>query len=347
MTLSARKELSHEAERDLTPSTFTVRVQSVVPYGSDIKCYEVTDPEGKDLPEFQAGSHIDVQVPGEIPGVRQYSLCSDPRDRSCYRFAVQWETNGRGGSKAIFESLALHSEVIISRPRNNFALRPAAHRHLLLSGGIGITPMISMVLELQRQGSDFMPHYCARSPERTAFLELLEPLVAKGRAAIHWDHGDPSKGLDLRAALKDPQEGTHLYSCGPPGFMSAVAAASAHWPSGSIHREYFTPPVDDPGPAAAAPESIECGFGPPFQVKIASTGQVIDVPSERSVLNVLREHGFEVEAQCELGVCGTCRTRYLEGEPDHRDFVLEADEQRREMTLCCSRSKSPLLVLDL
>jgi vanillate O-demethylase ferredoxin subunit len=252
-----------------------------------------------------------------------------------------------GGSKAIFERLALHSEVIISRPRNNFALRLAAHRHLLLSGGIGITPMISMVLELQRQGTDFMLHYCTRSPERTAFLEILEPLVEKGRAAIHWDAGDPSKGLDLHAALKDPQTGTHLYYCGPPGFMSAVAAASAHWPSGSVHREYFTPLIDNLDPAGGAPESVENGFGPPFRVKIASTRQVIDVPSERSVLSVLREHGLEVEAQCELGVCGTCRTRYLEGEPDHRDFVLEPDKQSGEMTLCCSRSKSPLLVLDL
>jgi vanillate O-demethylase ferredoxin subunit len=334
-------------ERDPTPSTFAVRVQSVVSYGSDINCYEVTDPGGRDLPDFQAGSHIDVEVPGEVSRVRQYSLCSDPRDRTRYRFAVQREMSGRGGSKAIFERLALHSEVIISRPRNNFALRLAADRHLLLSGGIGITPMISMVLELQRQGSDFMLHYCTRSPERTAFLEILEPLVAKGRAAIHWDDGDPSKGLDLHVALKDPQTGTHLYYCGPPGFMSAVAAASAHWPSGSVHREYFTPSVDNLDPAAGAPESVENGFGPPFRVKIASTGQVIDVPSERSVLSVLREHGFEVEAQCELGVCGTCRTRYLEGEPDHRDFVLEPDEQSREMTLCCSRSKSPLLVLDL
>src|SRR6185437_1191344 len=118
-------------------------------------------------------------------GVRQYSLCSDPEDRTCYRFAVQKEMNGRGGSKAIFEDVAPHSELIISRPRNNFELRPAAHRHLLLSGGIGITPMISMVLELQRQGRDFMLHYCARSPERTAFVDLLEPLVAQGRAALH------------------------------------------------------------------------------------------------------------------------------------------------------------------
>ncbi len=347
MTLSAIQEPQYETEPGLSPSTFKVRVQSVVSYGSDIRCYEVTDPEGRDLPEFEPGSHIDVHVPGKTLGVRQYSLCSDPRDRTCYRFAVQREVNGRGASKKIVESLAPGSELTISRPRNNFPLRAAARRHLLLAGGIGITPMISMVLELQRQGSEFTLHYCARSPERTAFLDVLRPLVANGRAEIHWDDGDPSKGLDLHAALEDPQQGTHLYYCGPAGFMSAVAAASAHWPGGSVHREYFTPVVNDPGLSASDCDSAECGFGPPFQVKIASTGHVIDVPSDRSVLSVLRDHGFEIEAQCELGVCGTCRTSYLEGEPDHRDFVLETDEQEREMTLCCSRSKSPLLVLDL
>lgn len=180
---------------------------------------------------------------------------------------------------------------------------------------------------------------CARSPERTAFLETLRPLVENGLVAVHWDGGDPSKGLDLRTVLKEPPPGTHLYYCGPPGFMSAVAAASAHWPGESVHREYFAP--------VSEPKFTDGGFGPPFLVKIASTGRIVEVPSDRSVLSVLRDHGIQIEAQCELGVCGTCRTRYLEGEPDHRDFVLEADEQNREMTVCCSRSKSLLLVLDL
>lgn len=331
----------------MTSPTLKVRVQSVTSHGSDIRCYEVTDPEGKDLPEFQAGSHIDVHVPGTTSSVRQYSLCSDPRDRSRYCFAVQREVNGRGGSKKIFESLAPDSELIISRPRNNFPLRSTARRHLLLAGGIGITPMISMVLEMQRWGGDFTLHYCARSPDRTAFLETLRHLVENGLAEIHWDGGDPTKGLDLRALLKEAPSGTHLYYCGPPGFMSSVAAASAHWPGESVHREYFAPVVNDRSPAVSQPEATEGGFGPPFRVKIASTGRIVEVPSDRSVLSVLRDHGIQIEAQCELGVCGTCRTRYLEGEPDHRDFVLETDEQNRVMTVCCSRSKSPLLVLDL
>jgi ferredoxin-NADP reductase len=326
-----------------------VRVRSITPHGPDINCYEVVDPAGSKLPAFEPGSHIDVFIPDENLGVRQYSLCGDPQDRSCYRFAVQREMGGRGGSKAIFDRVRIGCDLTISKPRNNFGLCTAASHHLLLAGGIGITPMISMVHHLKRQSADFTLHYCTRSRERTAFQDLLQPLIAKGRVFLHWDDGDPAKGLNLRETLKDYRAGTHLYYCGPPGFMGAVAAASSHWPTGTTHREYFTPSANDPGAVSheLVAESSEGELGPPFQVKIASTGEIYDIPSDKSVLNVLREHGLQVETQCELGVCGTCRTRYLEGEPDHRDFVLEADEHKREMTVCCSRSKSPLLVLDL
>lgn len=350
MTGPAGKEHLDAAAADLKPALLRVSVRSVTPYGPDINCYEVADPQGGELPPFEPGSHIDVSIPGGGLGIRQYSLCGDCRDRSRYLFAVQREASGRGGSKALFEWLKPGTEVTISWPRNNFALHHSAVHHLLLAGGIGITPVISMLLHLKRGAGRFTLHYCTRSRERTAFLEMLEPLVAEGRAFLYWDNGDPTKGADLKTLLRDHREGTHLYYCGPPGFMGAVASASAHWPAGTTHREYFTPSQNDPGKAASPEspeESAEGGFGPPFQVRIASTGEILDVPSDKSVLDVLRQHGIDVEAQCELGICGTCRTRYLEGEPDHRDFVLEVDQQAREMTVCCSRSRSPLLVLDL
>lgn len=332
------------------PEPLQVRVRSITPHGPDINCYEVVDPAGGQLPPFEPGSHIDVFIPDEKLGVRQYSLCSDPQDRGCYRFTVQREPGGRGGSKTMFDQVKVGTDLTVSQPRNNFPLHSAASRHLLLAGGIGITPMISMIHQLKKEGADFTLHYCTRSAERTAFKDLLEPLIEEGRVFLHWDNGDPAKGLNLKDALKDHEAGTHLYYCGPPGFMGAVAAASAHWPAGTIHREFFTPSENDPGVAASV-ESEAAGsdgdLGPPFQVKIASTGEILDIPSDKSVLNILREHGLQVETQCELGVCGTCRTRYLEGEPDHRDFVLEEEEHKREMTVCCSRSKSPLLILDL
>ena len=332
------------------PTPMQVRVRSVTPHGPEIRCYEVVDPAGGPLPPFEPGSHIDVRVPGGNLGVRQYSLCGDPHDRSHYLFAVQREAAGRGGSKAIFDMVRPSTALTISPPRNHFALRPAATYHLLLAGGIGVTPMISMLHYLRRHGSGFTLHYCSRSTEQTAFLDFLQPLAAEGGVRLHCDGGDPSQGLDVTALLKDCPEGTHLYYCGPPGFMSAVAAASAHWPMGTTHREFFRPSAHDLGfvTAGEAGESnSDAGFGPPFQVKIASTGQIFHIPSDRSVLSVLRDHGFEIETQCELGVCGSCRTGYLDGAPDHRDFVLERDEQARDLTVCCSRSKSALLVLDL
>jgi len=337
----AIQQSSRENAQRVNPAQLQVRVRSVTPEGKDIYVYEVVDPAGNQLPAFEPGSHIDVHLPDEKLGVRQYSLCGDPGDRSRYFFAVQREAEGRGGSKAMFEHVRLGCTLTISRPRNLFPLHEDARRHVLLAGGIGITPIMAMVCHLQRIHADFTLHYCTRSPERTAFMSRLQPLVEAGRAFIHWDGGDPSKGLDIKAALSEYADGTHLYYCGPAGFMKAVAAAASHWPSGATHREYFTPSAKD----VAADD--EGALGSPFKVKLARTGLILDIPADKTILNVLREHGIEVETACELGVCGTCRTRYLEGEPDHRDFVLEEHEHNHEMTVCCSRSKSPFLILDL
>ncbi|HZP79811.1 MAG TPA: PDR/VanB family oxidoreductase [Pseudolabrys sp.] len=327
-----------------------VFVRAVTRQGEDINAYEVVDPAGKLLPAFEAGSHIDVDVPGEAGLVRQYSLCGDPEDRSRYLFAVQREPGGRGGSKAIHERVHVNSTLTISEPRNNFALRPSARRHLLLAGGIGITPMMAMLRHLQRTGAEYTLHYCTRSPSRTAFLDILQPFIAEGRVSIHWDNGNPADGLDVKATLSAYGEGTHLYYCGPPGFMGAVAAASAHWPSGTTHREFFTPSANDPAipsQSPAEPAAAQTELGSKFQVRLARSGQTLDIPEDKTILQVLRENDVSVETSCELGVCGTCRTRVLEGQPDHRDFVLEAQEQQSEMTVCCSRSKTPLIVLDL
>lgn len=335
---------------DAIPKTLEVSVRSITPYGENIRCFEVVDANSRPLPAWSAGSHIDLHLPGEGGGIRQYSLCGDSADRMSYRFAVQREEGGRGGSKRVFEEIRPGSVLTIGVPRNNFAIVDGVQRHLLLAGGIGITPMMSMIHDLEREGCDYALHYCTRSPERTAFLDRLAPLQSNGQVFVHWDYGDPSNGLDLKVLLKDYFEGTHLYYCGPPGFMGAVAAASAHWPKGTVHREFFTPSANDPAIAAAHPakaDEVSGGMGKPFQVKIASTGDVYDIPSDRSVLDVLRENGFVIETACELGVCGTCRTRVLEGEVDHKDFVLEEYEQEHEMTVCCSRAKSSLLVLDL
>ena len=312
-------------------------VSAVTDEAEDIKSYELVDPEGHDLPPFTAGAHIDVHVDGLI---RQYSLANDPEERHRYVIGVLFEAAGRGGSKAMHQSVRVGNVVLVSEPRNNFPLAEDASRHLLLAGGIGVTPLVAMVTRLRTTGAEFTMHYCTRSPEKTAFMDKLSPLVAEGRVVVHHDGGDPSQGLDIAALLERHEPGTHLYYCGPPGFMAAAEKAATHWPKGTVHFEYFTLP-EEADPAAAEAESK------PFQIKVASSGNVHDVPADKTIVDVLLENGVDVETSCESGLCGTCRTRYLEGDPEHHDMVLEDDEQAEYVMVCCARSKGPLLVLDL
>jgi len=349
--VAAEKELSPEELHRRGPDRLLVRVRSITHQGDGINAYEVVDPEGQALPPFEPGSHIDLYF--RDLRIRQYSLCGDPRDRKRYVFAVQREPEGRGGSRAIFERVHPGHILAISKPRNNFRLHAGARRHLLLAGGIGITPMMSMIHHLQATGAPFLLHYCTRSPQRTAFLEELQPLRERGLAFVHHDGGVPGQGLDIAALLGTHEAGTHLYYCGPNGFMDAVRAGSARWPEGTVHYEYFAPSASAPEASAdARPGSMPAGdvggaIGVGFQVRIASTGAVFDVPDDKSIVQVLREHGIEVPTSCESGLCGTCRTRYLEGVPDHRDYILDDAEKKEEMLICCSRALSPMLVLDL
>lgn len=328
------------------PKRLMVRVQAIRYQGEDLNEYELVDLEGKELPPFTAGSHVDLYF--RDGRVRQYSLCNSERERHRYRIVVQRDAAGRGGSKAIFERVHVGRRLVISHPRNNFPLAEG-RRHLLLAGGIGITPLLAMAYSLADRGQAFTLHYCTRTPERTAFLRDLMPLVESGSVVLHHDGGDPSKGLDIRALLAQPQADTHLYYCGPVGFMRAVAAASEHWPKGSVHWEYFTPSRDQAAneSQAASGDASESDIPVGFEVKIASTGQVFEVPNDKTILQVLRDNGFDVPSSCESGLCGTCKTRYLEGTPDHRDYILEDQEKESHVLVCCSRAKTPTLVLDL
>ena len=312
-----------------------------------INSYELVHPEGEELPEFSAGAHIDFYF--RDGSVRQYSLCNDPAERHRYLIAILRDPQGRGGSQALHERLNVQRKVAIGSPRNNFPLREEAERHLLLAGGIGVTPMLAMLARLRTIGADFTLHYCTKAPEFTAFRSELEELAVDGRVNLHHDGGDPSQGLDIAALLEEHRPGTHLYYCGPAGFMRAAERAAAHWPEATVHCEYFTaeasPKMTMTGEELA--EMAEDAVGIGFQVKIASSGATFFVPNDKTIVQVLAENGIEVEVSCESGLCGTCATRYLEGEVDHRDLVLEKVEQAQYLTLCCSRAKSPVLVLDL
>jgi ferredoxin-NADP reductase len=309
-----------------------LRVRSITFLAEAINGYELVDPRGRDLPRFTAGAHVDLRF-GDF--VRQYSLCNDPAERRRYCIAVLREEETRGGSRCLHDTIRAGDLLEVSMPRNNFPLDEEAKQHLLIAGGIGITPIMSMIAELQRRRANFHLHYCTRSAERTAFREDLTPIAADGRVHFHYDDGDPARGLDIAATLRNPAAGTHLYYCGPAGLMAAAAQAAKAWPAGTVHREYFT------APAASIVEDK------PFRVRLAKRGVEYEIPVGETITRVLRRHGITVPTSCELGYCGACVTRYLEGEPDHRDQVPREYGRGRFVLICCARSKTPVLHLDL
>jgi vanillate O-demethylase ferredoxin subunit len=301
----------------------------------DIASFELAGEEGRPLPSFAAGSHVDVHLPGGL--VRQYSLCNDPDETHRYVIAVLRDESGRGGSKAVHDLVHEGDRLQISTPRNHFALAHEAPHHLLLAGGIGVTPILCMAERLAASGESFDMRYCTRSRERTAFAERIAQASFSGSVQFH--HDDSGSTLNIGRALDSALIGTHLYVCGPRGFMDAVlnTARAKGWPEDRLHYEFFGAPVD----------LNATGNG--FHVRIASSGATIEVPSECTVVQALAAHGIDVMTSCEQGVCGTCLTKVLSGEPEHLDSYLTPEEQAAndQFLPCCSRAKSPLLVLDL
>jgi len=310
-----------------------LRIRSIAYLAEAIHAFELVDPRGRDLPRFTAGAHIDLRAGGFL---RRYSLCNDPAERRRYCIAVLHEAESRGGSRHLHEAARVGDLVEVSLPRNNFPLAAAAERHLLIAGGIGIAPIMSMIAELQRRRADFQLHYCTCAPERTAFRETLTPLAGDGRVRFHHDGGDPTCDLDIAAALGDPRPGTHLYYCGPPPLMAAAGQAAEEWPPGTVHYEYFT-----------APPSEVVEDDRPFRVRLVRAGVEYEVPVGETIVDVLRRHGAAVRTSCELGYCGACLTPYLAGEPDHRDQILDENGRLRYVLICCARAKTPVLELDL
>lgn len=320
----------------MTEEMMQLKVARIVDAAEAIKTFELVDPNQRWLPAFTAGAHVYVETPGAI--MRQYSLSNDASEKHRYVIGVLRDANSRGGSIAMHDGLAEGDLLPVSLPKNNFPLSRAASHHLLIAGGIGITPVMAMVRQLAKDGADYTLHYCTRSPAHTAYLEeLIRPPFA-ANVRLHHDGGDPRLGLDVRELLSERAEGVHVYCCGPAGLIDAVETALAHWPEEAVHFERFS----------TDREALKADMDT-FEVEVASSGQVLQIPDDKSILEVLRENGYTVESVCEEGICGECALPLLEGEADHRDIILSADdkENNRFMTVCCSRSKSPRLKLDL
>lgn len=287
--------------------------------------------DGNALPEYEAGSHIDLHIDGDT--IRQYSLL--PSDNSShYEIAILKEQNGRGGSVKVHEHLKTSDHITISKPRNNFPLEGAEHS-LLIAGGIGITPILAMAEELSSKQASFELHYCSRSKNNAAFYERIQQSPYNKQSHCYFDDLDLSFNSSV---LEQPTDDKRIFVCGPEGFINFIreTASNLGWPEDRVHFELFQKSEND-----------DTGHGATFKIKIADTDQIIEVAEDETALEALERCGVDVPCSCEQGVCGTCVVNVVEGIPDHQDMYLTDIEKQEnsKFTPCCSRSLSPQLII--
>lgn len=313
------------------PVTLQLRIKSVTWEAPSIVSYDLRPLEGGDLPSFNAGAHIDLALPNGL--VRSYSLLNAQTERHRYVIAVQKDRASRGGSSWVHENLRAGDVLSVSAPRNNFPLDETAKTSIFIAGGIGITPILSMIERLSAIGRDWELVYCTRTRAGTPFFESL---AAMPGVRFNLDEELGGKLLDIDALVKTAPGNAHFYCCGPIPMLDAFERATQNVERERVHVEYFT---------AKEPPAIEGGF----TVVLAKSGRELPVPPGKTILDTLRDVGFDMRFSCTEGVCGTCETRVLEGIPDHRDRILTDAERNanKKMMICCSGSKSERLVLDL
>lgn len=323
--MSARTEEAAAAER-LTLTIAEIRAEA-----DGVVSLRLVSPSGDPLPAWQPGAHLDVHLE---PGLdRQYSLCGDPTDERSWTIAVLREPESRGGSEFVHTRLAAGQALAVTGPRNNFPL-VEAERHLLIAGGIGVTPMLAMARELERRGRPWKMLYGGREAASMAFVDALRAFGDRVEVRPQDEHGL----LDLDGFLGAPTAGTAVYCCGPEALLGAVEERCAAWPPGTLHVERFR----------ARPGALD-GPGEAFEVTLEGQDLTVTVGPDQSIVDALEAAGVSVATSCREGTCGTCETTVLEGVPDHRDSYLTAEEKadNETMMICCSRAKTPRLVIEL
>jgi ferredoxin-NADP reductase len=314
-----------------------LQVTDIQAEARDVMLIELRAADGGSLPAFEPGAHLEIDLPNGL--IRHYSLTNDWRERDRYVIGVGRAFKGRGGSEFLHRSLRCGAQLTLSAPRNNFALDRNAASCLFIAGGIGVTPIMSMIRQCEAQGRRWRLVYAARNGQRTAFYETLRALGPR----VHFHFDDEASGvLDVSGWLADAREGEHVYCCGPQPLMKAVQDHVAQRPAQTVHFEYFAAPA---APATGA----AVGATGEFKVELRRSGRTVSVPTDRSILEVLEASGVSVPFSCREGMCGTCETAVCDGEIDHRDYVLSAEQRAagRSMMVCVSRALSPVLVLDL
>lgn len=294
------------------------------------------------LPKFEPGAHVDVQIP-QTDWVRQYSMLNDPAHSDTYVLAIQQELHSRGGSRALIHHAQVGTRLNISTPKNRFQLHPQAPHHILIAGGIGITPLLSMAQALWRQQASFILHYSTRNRARTAFYEELSQAEFADQVRFYHDDYKGHIAFNLRLALEKIDPRAHIYVCGPATLIRAVLAGARVLgiPLEQVHYEYFS--LDGGAPTQHSRPNT------PFEVVLSKSQQRVSVAADESIAEALERVGVPVLLSCREGVCGTCVTPVLDGIPDHRDHYLRPEEQasNRLITVCCSRAQTPTLWLDL
>ena len=313
-----------------------MKVARIRQVAETIREFSLMPVDGRPLEDFTAGAHVECEVtlPDGRTALRAYSLTNAPGDTEAYRVAVARADAGRGGS-TFLHALNEGATINVGSPRNDFPLSMSANETLLIAGGIGITPILSMARALSHAGRTFELHYVGRRREVMAFAEEVEALPG---ATLVFDQGDPAQGINLSSVLAMPRLGRHVYVCGPRPLIDATLAAAkaAGWPPAAIHFELF----GSDGPKAGDTA---------FTVEFARSGKSAEVTVGRTILDVMEELGLNPIFDCRRGECGVCIADVLEGEPDHRDMNLSEREKQagKLICTCVSRARTARLILDI
>ncbi|MEM1430177.1 MAG: reductive dehalogenase [Pseudomonadota bacterium] len=325
--------VAHEAPSFADAPVITARVAKVDQMTAGVTKYEFTAWDGAPLPDWTAGAHLDVVVTPEF--LRQYSMSGDPSDSSRYQIGVLREEEGRGGSKMLHRIFTEGRRVFISKPINHFELVEDAARTFLMAGGIGVTPMIAFAHRLHAIGREFELHYSAHREADAGYLRDLADVPWADRVSYHFS--DRGARADLDAILNPYEPGWHVYTCGPDRYMTAVIEAAERngFPENARHLEYFSVPEQ--------PDYVNHAF----KVRLEPGGRELSVPPDKSISDVLLENGIHMDIKCSDGICGVCKCRYLDGDVEHRDFVLSKEQQEAEIVTCQSRAASGCEMLTL
>jgi tetrachlorobenzoquinone reductase len=309
-----------------------MRVVKIAYAGPCVNFYEMRPVSGGRVPEFTAGAHVDLHLPNRL--VRQYSIASDPEDRSRYVFGVKLDKSGRGGSRIVHEVCTAGAVIPVGPPRCTFSLVEDGKPAIFMSGGIGVTPFLSMLARAGRIGMDWRLHAAVRTREDILLLSSAAELGE--RVVTHVDEEHDGRPFDLAQIVRSAAPDTHLYCCGPSPMLDAFEQAASARNGQYNHVERFS---------SDTPAAMVGGYS----VRLARSNRTIEVRPGQTLLAALQDSGVWVATSCEQGVCGSCETRILAGRADHRDLILTADEKsaNQTMMICCSGSLDDVLVLDL